>query len=330
MSARPVLLLIRPTGLGDLLMGIPAWRALRRAFPDHEFVTTCPSALVPLARLVGVVDRFVTEAGAGADPLDPSLHRRINPAILDAAFAEPVEPDVVVVLKMPEDEINRRVLARHPRVHLAFRHPLVPGTDDFVVYDEEEHVLARWERLLGPAGIHPDRAELTLDLGRETLPDDVGDTVIHLGSGSGTRRWPVERWAQVARELASRGRTVRFSGSPAERPLVAEAIALAGLGPAADATGTTDTVELAHLIAGAGLVIGVDSGIPHLATVLGRRAVTLFGPTPPQWWGPPPGDPRHRVLWTGRLGMPYGDIPDPGLLEIGVADVVRAADSFLP
>lgn len=321
---RPVLLVIRPTGLGDLVMGIPALRALRRAFPEHSLVTTCPSALVPLAERIGVVDRFVTEHDAGAPLLDPSRHRGTEAAVLEAVFTDPAVPDVVVVLKMPEDEINRRAAARRPRVHIAYRHPDVPATAAFPVYDEDHHVLARWELLLGPYGIHPDRADLFLDVGVAATPEDTGDTVVHLGSGSGTRRWPVERWAAVARALTDLGRTVVFTGSVAEGSLVTRARELAGLPVAADRSGTT-ILELARLIAHAGQVLSVDSGVAHLATVLRRRAVTLFGPTPPAWWGPPPGDPRHRVLWRGRRGEPYGPSADPGLLEIGVDEVVGAA-----
>lgn len=326
----PVLLVIRPTGLGDLVMGVPALRALRRAFAEHEFVATCPSALVPLASRVGVVDRFITELDAGAAPLDPSLHRRIDADILAAAFADPVAPDVVVVLKMPEDEINRRALSRHPRVHIAFAHPDVPGTAGFPVYDGDVHVLTRWEQLLAPSGIVPDRAELTLDVGVPATSPAAGYTVIHPGSGSPTRRWPLDRWAAVAGELAARGQRVLLTGSPAERDAVLEVVERAALGPEADATRTTGILDLARLIAGAGLVLGVDSGVPHLATVLRRRAVTLFGPTPPTVWGPPPGDPLHRVLWRGRSGLPYGDDPDPGLLEITADDVLAAATAPWP
>lgn len=320
----PVLLVIRPTGLGDLVMGIPALRALRRAFPGHVLVTTCPTALVPLAERIGVVDRFVTERDAGAPLLDPSLHRGTEAAVLEAVFTDPVLPDVVVVLKMPEDEINRRVAARHPRVHIAYRHPDVPATAAFPVYDEDNHVLARWELLLGPYGIHPDRADLVLDVGIPPAPEDTGDTVVHLGSGSGTRRWPVERWAAVARALTDAGRTVVFTGSAGESTLVTAARELAALPATADRSGTT-VLELARLIARAGLVLSVDSGVAHLATVLRRRAVTLFGPTPPAWWGPPPGDPRHRVLWRGGRGEPYGTAADPRLLQIGVDEVLAAA-----
>jgi len=350
LTSHPILWVVRPTGLGDLLMSVPALRAVRRSFPDHELLTTCPSSLVPLAERVGVVDRFVTEIGPGqsaVDPADPADHRRVGADTLDALFAEPARPDVVVVLKMPEEDVDRRIRHRHPRLHIAFavQDPLNGGGSDGGVararrgrqpdaerrprYQEDRHVLARWEGLLEPYGISPDRAELTLDVGVATVPADVGDTVVHVGSGSPTRRWPVERWAAVAAALHRDGRRVVFTGSGGEGSLVAAAVRRAGLPAGADRSGT-DVLDLARTIARAGLVLGVDSGVAHLATVLRRRAVTLFGPTPPAWWGPPPGDDRHRVVWTGRRGDAYGSAPDPGLLEITVDDVLSAVSAPWP
>jgi ADP-heptose:LPS heptosyltransferase len=70
-----------------------------------------------------------------------------------------------------------------------------------------------------------------------------------------------------------------------------------------------------------------DTGVAHLATALGTPSVVLFGPTAPARWGPPPDRPIHRVLWAGAEGDPHADRPDPGLLRIGVDDVlVELAD----
>jgi ADP-heptose:LPS heptosyltransferase len=90
--------------------------------------------------------------------------------------------------------------------------------------------------------------------------------------------------------------------------------------------GRTDLMGLAAAVAAAGRVVCGDTGVAHLATALGRPSVVLFGPTPPSAWGPPPDRPRHRVLWAGRVGDPHAAEPDPGLLEIGVDDVLAALD----
>ena len=346
-AGRPTLLVIRPTGLGDLVMSLPALRALRRAHPDAELVTTCPAPLVPLARLAGVADRFVTEVapqvatgtppGAGGKLLDPSRHRETNAAILDNVFAEPHRGDseTVAVLKMPEDELSRRVLDRGPGRVVLFRHPDVPGTAGATPYVEDDHILDRWERLLTPAGMPPDRADLYLALpptdgergGRLGHPD--GDrrapTLLHLGAGSPSRRWPAQRWAQVASGLAADGHRVVFSGSPGERDLVAGVADAAGLDESSNLAGTTDPVGLARLVRSARLVLSTDTGVPHLAAVYRRPSVTIFGPTPPGNWGPPAGSTGHRVLWSGRTGIMYGPETDPGLLDITAAQVLDAA-----
>lgn len=330
--ARPTLLVIRPTGLGDLVMAIPALRALRRASGDAEFVTTCPEPLLPLARLVGVADRFVTERSGREGPaLDAARHRATNAAILDRVFAEPRRAgETVVQLKMPEDELSRRVLDRRPQRVVCYRHPGVPQTAGQPAYHPEDHVLVRWERLLAPSGIAPDRADLYLAL--PTGPDPAAGvpgadppTVVHLGAGSPSRRWPLDRWAAVVAALTADGHRVVCSGSAGERDAVAQVLDTAGVDARANLAGTTDPVALARLVRSARLVVAPDTGVPHLAVLFRRPSLTLFGPTPPGEWGPPPGRRGHRVLWTGRTGIMYGTQADPGLLELTVDDVVAAA-----
>ena len=79
-------------------------------------------------------------------------------------------------------------------------------------------------------------------------------------------------------------------------------------------------------VAGARLVVCADTGVSHLATALKRPALTLFGPVPPAWWGPPGGNPQHRTVWTGRTGDTYAGQPDPGLMEISAATVIGIID----
>ena len=298
--SRPRLLALRALGLGDLLTGVPALRALRAAFPRHELVLAAPRALAPLAALTGAVDRVLDTAPLAV----PAL----------------AEPDLAVNLHGRGPQSHRALLATRPGALIAFAAPAVPW--DGPPWRPGEHEVVRWCRLLAASGIPADPARLELAPPPDARAAVPGATVVHPGAASAARRWPAARWAAVARAERAAGRRVVVTGSAAERPL-AEAVArAAGLDDAAVLAGRTDLLELAAVVARAGRVLCGDTGVGHLATAFAVPSVLLFGPTPPAEWGPPPARGRHVVLHRGGRGDPHGDEPDPGLLAITVDEVL--------
>jgi ADP-heptose:LPS heptosyltransferase len=324
---RPLVVAYRALGLGDFLTGVPALRALARAFPDHHRVLAAPAALAPLAALTGAVDEVVDTA-----PLGPA----------------PTGADVAVNLHGRGPESHAVLRASRPGRLIAFG-------EDGVPWRAGEHEVRRWCRLLEASGIPADPSDL--DLARPLVPAPVptATTIVHPGAASPARRWPPERWAAVARSELAAGRDVTITGSAAEREL-AEAIARAATdhpaaaakrdspGPPARAAvaarasdegrifilaGETDLLGLAATVASAGRVLCGDTGVAHLATAFGTPSVVLFGPTPPAEWGPPPERRPHVVLWAGQAGDPHGQTPDAGLLTITVDDVLRALQDDL-
>ena len=115
-----------------------------------------------------------------------------------------------------------------------------------------------------------------------------------------------------------------MTGSRDDFERAAEIADRAGIARTQVVAGRTDLRELAALVARAGRVICGDTGVAHLATALRTPSVLLFGPMSPALWGPPPGRPYHRVLWSGRRGDPHGSAVDPGLLAISVDLVLEA------
>ncbi|MFI1392818.1 glycosyltransferase family 9 protein [Streptomyces griseoaurantiacus] len=303
-SHRPRLLVLRALGLGDLLAGVPALRALRRAFPAHESVLAAPAELAPLAEASGAVDRLLPAAAPG----------RAVPAALD--WTGP-PPDLAVDLHGKGPESLRPLRALRPGRLLGFAHPDGPP------WYAEEHERDRWCRLLTSYGIPADPTDLRLPPPAAPSPAP-GAVVLHPGAGAPSRRWPVDRYAAVATALRARGRRVLVTGGPGEEELVG-ALARAAALPAGDVlSGGPPFGTLAALVAGASAVVSGDTGIAHLAVAHGTPSVTLFGPVPPSLWGPPP-DPRHRVLWhSGPPGDPHARTPDPALLRIGPEEVLDA------
>lgn len=303
---RPVLLALRAVGLGDLLTAVPALRALADAFPRHHRVLAAPIALRPLVEMTGAIHEVVDAA-----PLAP--------------LRGVAEPDVAVNLHGRGPQSHRVLIQTGPRRLVAFRHPEVDGTAEAPRWRPDEHEVDRWCRLLEENGVPADPGRLELE--PPPAPEGCRDaTVIHPGAASGARRWPVERWAAVARTEAEAGRRVVVTGSAAERPLARAVAAAAGLDASSVVAGRTDLRELTALVGAAALVLCGDTGVAHLATAVGTPSVVLFGPTAPDRWGPPPGRPEHVAVWAGRRGDPHAEVPDAGLLEIGVDDVVGAAE----
>jgi ADP-heptose:LPS heptosyltransferase len=211
-----------------------------------------------------------------------------------------------------------------PNTLVSYRYPPIESTRTAPDLDFTDHILTRWSRLLAPLGVEPREEDLYRPF--TPAPELCGFTVVHVGAGSVARLWPEERWAAVSYALERRGHRVVLTGSSAETDRVGRVRQMAELPTGRDRSGSADINLLAGLVAGARLVVCVDCGVSHLATAFRRPAVTLFGPIPPAWWGPPPGAQFHVTLWTGRYGDTYGDAPDPGLLEITVPQVLDAID----
>jgi ADP-heptose:LPS heptosyltransferase len=328
-TARPRLVVLRALGLGDLLAGLPALRALARALDDHERVLLAPAALADLARHAVDLDRVVHV------PRDAGLGKGGPPPPLPAAASD---PDLAVNLHGSGPGSHRLLLGVRPARLWAFVHPEVrAGTgagalEPGPAWEPDEHEAARWCRLVEHFGVPAGRDDLDIAQPDRPVPPQVqGATLIHPGAAAPARRWPPARWAAVARAEVARRRDVVVTGGPDEERLVAAVVTAAGL-PAtaglAGPTGPPSALDLAAVLAAAGRVVCGDTGVAHLATAVGTPSVVLFGPTPPSRWGPPGRSGRHRVLWTGRdgdePGDPHATTADPRLLEIGVEAVVAA------
>ena len=159
-----------------------------------------------------------------------------------------------------------------------------------------------------PAGVDaPPPLVFTEDERREararTRALDEGFLALHIGSGSPAKNWPGERFAEAARRL-SRGRPWLLVLGPAEEEPAAW--------PGAIVAREWPLRVLGAVLSRAGLFLGNDSGVAHLAAASGAPTLTLFGPTDPALWAP--------------VGRSVATLPAPeGMLSALPVDAVVAA-----
>jgi ADP-heptose:LPS heptosyltransferase len=304
---------LRALHLGDMLVTVPALRALRRALPGHRIVLATAGPLAPLVSLTGAVDDLLPTSGLGA--LDLGALDRADP-----------RPDVAVNLHGRGPQSHRVLDALHPRRRIGFRAPGWDGPEFDDIAARHLHERERWCALLTAHGIPADPADVALPPPPAASPWPDGTPVlVHPGARYGSKRWPAGRFAEVAAALDDPRTPVLITGTADERDLARAVAAGAGLPDSRVLAGQSDLAQLCALVAGAALVVSGDTGVAHVAAAFGTPSVTLFGPVGPDRWGPPAAGPHvalgHPDL---RRGDPFAADPDPALLAVGVGDVLRA------
>ncbi len=137
------------------------------------------------------------------------------------------------------------------------------------------------------------------------------------------RRWPAERYGELARSILARGLEVVVVIGPGEEAFAAAVQEAAGR-PLPVVGGEVDVAGLAGVLARLSVLVGNDSGPIHLAATVGTPGVAIFGPTDPCRTGPLSN--RHVVLRSELGCAPCGELRCPlghtaCLQEIDVAAV---------
>ncbi|CEA07321.1 ADP-heptose--LPS heptosyltransferase 2 [Arthrobacter saudimassiliensis] len=301
-DGRPELLALRALKLGDLLVAVPALRGLRRAFPEHRIFYAAQPWLRPIVELVGSVDELLPMHGLDVPvPLEPG------------------RVDIAVNLHGNGAESRQRLEALQAARAIGHQSPGWDGPE----WEHGIHERERWARLVSWHGIEAD--PLDYKLNRPAVPAPVpGAAVIHVGAAYGSRLWPVERFAAVARQLADAGLPVVFTGSQGERARALAVADRAGLPLETVAAGELGLDRFAAVIAEAAVVVSADTGAAHLASAYERPSVVIFGPAPVSEWGPPPGPHIALTDESLRRGETFSPDPDPALLAVTVEDVLAA------
>lgn len=149
------------------------------------------------------------------------------------------------------------------------------------------------------------------------------------------KRWPADRYADLARSFRERGFTPVLTGSPGDAEVCNQVVDLAGNAGCVSIAGKLDLMAATAAIARAACYVGTDTGISHLAAAAGTPSVVIFGPTNPDRYGPRGANVEILALPASRA-LPDVDLRKtnhhrgrPSTLGIDVAKVNNAIDRVL-
>lgn len=299
-------LVIRPGGIGDAILLVPALRALRAAFPGCR------------------IDILAEKRNAAAFRLCPGLgtvHRYDSPSGLAASLSGGY--DLVI-----DTEQWYRLSAVIARMTRAPRSIGFAGNErerlftDPVIYSQEDYEAFSFFRLLAPLGIgHPREMALPFLELPPGAPEAADRLLAPLqgrpfaalfpGASVSQKQWGEANFRESALALKEAGLAVVVVGGADTR---AAGGRIAAGGVALNLAGEGSLVESAALLSRAQVLVSGDSGLLHIAAGLGTPTVSIFGPSDPVKWTPR-GE-RHQHFRSALPCSPcarFGTVPPCGV-----------------
>jgi lipopolysaccharide heptosyltransferase II len=271
-------LVIRPGGIGDAVLLLPALMTLKRVFPQAS------------------IDVLAEIRNAGVFPLYPAIervYRYDKPgdliAVLRTRYDVVIDTEQWHRLSALVARLTRAPLligfATNNRARL-FTHPVAYSHDDF----ETDSFYRLLQPILGepPAQVHEPYCTIpaAADAKAATLLGELAGkafVAIFPGASIQEKRWGVERFVALADCFAKMGIPLVILGGKSEAHAGDKIL---GGESGKNLTGETTLAESVAVISKAAVLVSGDSGLLHLAACLGRPTVSLFGPSNTRKWAP--------------------------------------------
>lgn len=340
MSARPKVLVVGPSWVGDMVMAQALFRVLASRVPSPEIHVLAPPWSLPLLARMPEVEKAI-ELGAGHGELKLGLRRALGVRLRMERYSEAIVlPRSLKAALVPWfAKIPKRTGLRGE-----WRYGLL--TDVRELDERLDQTVKRFVAL----GLDPG-AGVPSSLPQEWRPrlrvDPTNQARLRREHGLGSeplvalmpgaeygpaKRWPAPSFAAVASALASAGCSVVLLGSAKERELGEEIRGLAASARVRNLCGVTALGDVVDLLAAAGAALSNDSGLLHVAAAAGTPVVAIYGSSSPTYTPPLTADATIVYLALGcspcfARECPLGHLRC--LREIAPGDVLRAVESAL-
>jgi len=266
-----------------VLLAVPAMVRLRTRFPNHWLVLCAEDQIARLLLACRIIDAWTSVQGrncadlfAGAGLVTGQVRGWLEDCDLAIAWTEDLDGKLSKTLKavgarevITRSPFSATILARHQRDRFLEAINEAPSGDaEDILLTVTEPLFRLGEICLEAAGY------LT---GKSLV-------IIHPGSGSIHKCVALETLASVVAAVQMSGATPVLLEGPADQEPVDRLLKACGDPPIV--LKGLDLLTVAGVLAQARLFIGQDSGITHLAGLMGMHTVALFGPTDPDRWAP--------------------------------------------
>lgn len=331
------LLIVRLGALGDIVHAIPVAAALRRAYPTARIDWLVSAKHRDILDLVPVIDRRLVindrsraSGGAGLWAAVKELRRQRYDAAIDLQ-------GLIKSAVLARSSGAARVIgfassyAREPMARLFYTDAYDGGRGGLFDARETRHVVVINLQVLGLLGLTPGVPEFPIDRVDSSAAHRAADltggryALLNPGAAWPNKRWPPDRFAQVASALRERHSLMSVVlWGPGEESLAQEIVASSA--GAAVTTQSTTIADIVGMARGAAVMISGDTGPTHIASAVGTPIVGIYGPTRPERNGPMAPD----DLWVSRVDvcrchhLRRCKLDRMCLLDIEVAEVVSA------
>jgi heptosyltransferase-2 len=340
-SAADKVLIVGPSWVGDMVMAQALYRLLAQRSPGAEIHVVAPPWSLPVLERMPEVARGVELAVAHGE-LALGRRRRVGAALRGEAYSR------AIVLPRSAKAALLPWFARVPR-RTGFR-----GEWRYGLLNDRRELDARLDQTvkrfvaLGlergeplpqplPASLLPrlavDRGNLERLVRAHGLAGDAPLVALLPGAEYGpAKRWPVDRYAALAGELARRGAEIVVLGSAKEAALGEEVRAGGAASRVHNLCGKTTLADVVDLTSAAVAAVSNDSGLLHVAAAAGTHVVAIYGSSSPAFT--PPLTEASTVLYLGldcspcfARECPLGHLRC--LREIDVRAVLAAVEPLL-
>ena len=299
------ILLVKMSSLGDVIHNLPVATDIRRHLPDATIDWVVEEQYTPLVAMHPAVDRVI-----------PIALRRWRRSLLSAAnwrefdaFRRTLRIRAYDAIVETQGLLKSALVAKLARGPIhgfgsgTAREPLASRLYDVVVeFPPEAHKIFRYRSVAAQAIGYAVSPEIDYGIAPRVPPPRIASGRYCLafhGTARAAKLWQEANWMELVRRLEKSGYACIVPwGSDGEH---ARSVRIAAAGATAIAPPRLALDDMSALIAKAEFVVGVDTGLMHLAAALSRPVVGIFCDSNPVDACPVgPGPTAYR----GRVGAP--------------------------